>query len=209
MPLRDHFRPPTDLRASWDSLFGMWPSEILRLLRTTLPNGYVAAPTVHLGSQIEESRVSCTNNEDVFEIRIYDAKRGRQLVAAIELVSPANKDRAEHRFAFVSKCVSLLKQGVAVSIIDVVTTRQANLYTELLQFLNQRDDTFSEQATDLYAVSCRWHPQDDKMILQTWPFPLVIGNPLPILPLWISPRRAIPLNLEDCYEQACHNLWIT
>lgn len=209
MPLRDHFHPPTSLRASWDSLHGIWPGEIVRQLRTTLPDGYVAAPTVKTLAQIEEDGEPESPTGDVFEVRIYDEKRGRQLVAAIELVSPNNKDRPKHRFTFVGKCVSLLKQGVAVSIIDVVTLRQANLYTDLLKFLNQRDETFSEQSTDLYAVSCRWHPQDDKMILQTWSFPLVIGNPLPILPLWISPRRAIPLNLEDCYEQACHNLWIT
>src|SRR5438132_66379 len=30
-----------------------------------------------------------------YEVRVYDAERGRQLVAAIELASPANKDRPE------------------------------------------------------------------------------------------------------------------
>src|SRR5688500_7093996 len=32
---------------------------------------------------------------DEYEVRVYDATRGRTLVAAIELVSPANKDRPE------------------------------------------------------------------------------------------------------------------
>jgi hypothetical protein len=50
---------------------------------------------------------------DEYEVRIYDAKRGRRLVAAIELVSPANKDRPEHRNAFVGKCAALLQKGVA------------------------------------------------------------------------------------------------
>ena len=43
-----------------------------------------------------------------YEVRIYDAERGRHLVAAIEIVSPANKDRPEHRDAFVGKCAALL-----------------------------------------------------------------------------------------------------
>jgi len=60
-------------------------------------------------------------------------------VAAIELVSPGNKDRPEKRNAFVSKCAALLQKGVAVCIVDVVTTRQFNLYAELLQFLGQSD----------------------------------------------------------------------
>ena len=53
MPLRDHFRPPVSLLTTCDALHGMWPAEIVRQLRTRLPRGYVAAPTVHPGSQIE------------------------------------------------------------------------------------------------------------------------------------------------------------
>jgi len=49
---------------------------------------------------------------DEYEVRIYDTRRGRRLVAAIELVSPANKDRPEHRSQFTSKCSALLRQGV-------------------------------------------------------------------------------------------------
>src|SRR5262245_8103531 len=40
---------------------------------------------------------------DEYEVRVYDQRRGRRLVAAVELVSPANKDRPEHRRAFVAK----------------------------------------------------------------------------------------------------------
>src|SRR5437763_10725385 len=53
MPLRDHFRPPVSLQATWDALHGMWPAEVVRQLRQRLPQGYVAAPTVHPGSQVE------------------------------------------------------------------------------------------------------------------------------------------------------------
>ena len=34
---------------------------------------------------------------DEFEVRIFDARRRPHLIAAIEIVSPANKDRPEHR----------------------------------------------------------------------------------------------------------------
>ena len=49
-----------------------------------------------------------------YEVRVYDAERDRRLVAAVEIVSPANKDRPESRRAFVSKCVTLLRQRVSV-----------------------------------------------------------------------------------------------
>src|SRR3954468_18778071 len=78
MPLRDHFRPPVSLQATWDALHGMWPAEIVRQLRKRLPHGYVAAPTVHPGSQTE------VPDYHEYSVRIYDAERGRQLVATIE-----------------------------------------------------------------------------------------------------------------------------
>src|SRR5438270_6390713 len=65
---------------------------------------------------------------DEYEVRIYNAKRGRHLVAVIEIVSPANKDRPEHRNVFVAKCAALIQKGVAVSIVDLVTVHHVNLY---------------------------------------------------------------------------------
>ena len=41
-------------------------------------------------------------DEYEYEVRIFDLERDRQLVAAIEFVSPANKDRPESRDAFVA-----------------------------------------------------------------------------------------------------------
>src|SRR5438105_11786331 len=74
-------------------------------------------------------------DEYEYEVRIFDVERERTLVAAIELVSPANKDRPESRQAFVAKCASLLRKGVAVSLVDLVTIRRFNLYAELMQFI--------------------------------------------------------------------------
>lgn len=158
-------------------------------------------PTVAIETEIPDY--------DEYEVRIYDAERGRQLVAAIELVSPGNKDRPEKRNAFVGQCAALLQKGVAVSIVDVVTPRQFNLYAELLQFLGQRDPTLGEPPPHLYAVSCQWRPRDKRMLLQTWSHALTLGQPLPTLPLWLTGTRAVPLDLEPSYEQACHDLWIT
>ena len=242
MPLRDHFRPPVSLRASWDSFHGMWPAGIVQYLRTRLPHGYVAAPTTHPGSQIEFDVATFENDTaprlqgvdgdgdvavatwapptpcvdvetevpdyDEYSVRIYDAERGRQLVAVIELVSPGNKERPEKRNAFVGKCAALLQKGVAVSIVDVVTPRQFNLYAELLQFLEQRDPTLVEPLPHLYAVSCRWRPHGKRMRLQTWSHPLVLGQSLPTLPLWLTGTLAVPLDLEPSYERACHDLWL-
>ena len=48
---------------------------------------------------------------DEYEVRVYDFRRGRRLVAAVEIISPANKDRAENRHQFTAKCAALLRRG--------------------------------------------------------------------------------------------------
>jgi hypothetical protein len=53
MPLRDHFRPPVEKRHSWDQLHGMWPAVIVQTLFAYLPDGFVTAPGVHLGTAFE------------------------------------------------------------------------------------------------------------------------------------------------------------
>jgi hypothetical protein len=145
---------------------------------------------------------------DEYEVRIYDATRERTLVAAIELVSLANKDRAEHRNAFVGKCAALLQKGVAVTIVDVVTARHNNLYAELLAFLGLPDTTFGAEPPATYAASCRWVRAEKRAILQTWPRALAVGQPLPVLPLWLTATFAVPLDLEQSYEKACDDLSI-
>ncbi len=143
---------------------------------------------------------------DEYEVRIYDAERGRTLVAVIELVSPGNKDRPESRNAFVGKCAALLRKGIAVSIVDLVTPMQFNLYAELMTFLGQTDPTMGAEPSAIYAASCRWLIQNQRATLQTWSHIMTVGQPLPTLPLWLTPTRVVPLVLEQSYEKACDDM---
>ncbi len=145
---------------------------------------------------------------DEYEVRIFDARRGRHLVAAIEIVSPANKDRPEHRNVFVAKCVALLQKGVAVSIVDLVTVKHVNLYFELLTAIGHVDPTLGDPPSHLYAASCRSTRQGKRTILEGWSHVSTVGERMPTLPLWLSQDEVVPLNLEQSYEQACGDLWI-
>ena len=144
--------------------------------------------------------------QDDYEVLIYDTRRGRRLVAAIELVSPGNKDRAENRRAFVTKCAQLLREQVSVIIVDLVTTRHFNLYHELLEWIDQTDPALGTEPPDLYAVACRATRRQRTWSLDTWLHPLTLGAPLPTLPLWLAPEFAIPLDLEPSYEETCRVL---
>ena len=61
----------------------------------------------------------------------------------MEIVRPANKDRVESRQLFIAKCANLLRNNVCVSVVDLVTVRRFNLYTELLTLLGQTDPSMS------------------------------------------------------------------
>ena len=146
---------------------------------------------------------------DQYEVRIYDSQRNRRLVAAIELISPANKDRPETRNQFTAKCASLLRGGVCVVLVDIVTSRDFNLYAELLSLIGERDPSVSASPSAIYAVSCRWHPRGSKFWLETWHQTLRINQKLPTLPLWLSEELAVSLDLESSYEQTCRDLRIS
>jgi hypothetical protein len=146
-------------------------------------------------------------DQDEYEVLVYDTKRNRRLVAAIEIVSPANKDRPENRRAFITKCAALLQQRVSVAIIDLVTTRYFNLYSELLELIGQPDPMLTSKPPPLYTAACRW-TRNDRWHLEAWVHALTLGQHLPTLPLWLADNFAVPLELEASYEEACRILRI-
>ncbi len=145
---------------------------------------------------------------DLIEIKIHRQDGGWKLVAAIELMSPANKDRASHRRAFAIKCASYLQKGVSVVVVDVVTARADNTYDNLLGLLKLPDAFEWYTPTGLSAVAYRTIKVKDQVRLDVWPFPLAVGEVLPTVPLWLAADLAVPLELELTYAAACTSLRI-
>jgi hypothetical protein len=143
-----------------------------------------------------------------YEVHVYDIERERRLVAAVEIVSPANKDRPEHRRAFVAKTATLLQQGVCVSVVDLVTVRQFNLYADLLALIDRSDPALGNDPPHLYAATCRGRKTEHRPLLDTWFDPLAVGRPLPTLPLWLTDDTGVLLDLEASYEETCRVLRI-
>ncbi|HMC63387.1 MAG TPA: hypothetical protein VKI65_00455, partial [Gemmataceae bacterium] len=154
---------------------------------------------------------------DVFEVQVLAEEEGPRLVAAIELVSPANKDRPANRRMFAVKCASYLHSGVSVIIVDVVTERTGNLHAELLELLRVQLSIPGQGLHDLYATAHRTMPAPPSPLspgergrgdgqglqLETWAHPLTVGSPLPTLPLWLEADLCLPLDLEATYHAAC------
>jgi hypothetical protein len=131
------------------------------------------------------------------------------LVAAIEIVSPSSKDRPESRHAFVAKVVALLQSNVCVSLVDVVTIRQFNLHADLLALIGRTDPMLGEDPPAIYSVTIRGRkPAGGRPLLDTWFYPLELGQPLPVLPIWLDADLGVLLDLEPGYEETCRVLRI-
>ena len=233
MPLLDHFRPPLSQQRHWDSFHGAWAEAMAQHLnQLLLPEHFVAEARVKLGGQVEidvgtfaeEGSTTSSGHggvalwappqptatapldfqiPDVFEVHVLHEEGGPRLVAAIELVSPANKDRPSHRRMFAVKCASYLQSGVNVMIIDVVTERAGNLHSELLELLPAQLSTPAKGNHDLYATAYRTVAGSQGLTLETWAKTLSLRQDLPTLPLWIMPDLALPIDLETTYLAAC------
>jgi len=139
---------------------------------------------------------------DEVEVLIYLLSGGASLVAAIELVSPANKDRPESRDAFSTKCENYLRDGLGVIVVDVVTERRADLHLVLLDRLNADLTAITPEPLSVVA----YRTQVDK--LDIWREPLAIGDELPTMPLWLKTGPCLAVDLGATYRQTQRSLRI-
>lgn len=231
MPLLDHFHPPLSTERHWESFHATWAGAIADALNERwLPDGYFAEEQLHPAARVEVDVATFESPRggatlataalpkvwtppepamtlpgvilEGAEVLVFDREGGPTLVAAIELISPSNKDREETRRIFVAKCASLLAAGVGLVIVDVVTSRTANLHHELLETLRHASAVAAPQA-NLYAVSYQPVRRGERDEIDIWPAKLAIGEPLPQLPLGIGLDLFVPVDLESAYMAAC------
>jgi hypothetical protein len=240
MPLLDHFHPPLHGPRRWEGFHHAWATVIAQHLNHgILPPDYYAEPEISVGPELEidvatlelthaDSRDIGTTTAvwspprpriaakvdfarlDSYEIRVYQDLGGAELRAAIELISPANKDRKGSRRTFAAKCAGYLKHGIAVMIVDIVTARKANLHAELFDTLAVKSRRAAwHSSTDLYAVAYRAVTARRRPRVEAWPEALALGEALPELPLWLSLDLCVPVRLEESYLATCQSLRIS
>lgn len=233
MPLLDHSHPPLIRTHPWRSFHSAWAAAMARLLNAGgLPPGYYALPSVDRDGPFEidvaalqRADTTEANGEaglwtppepavdvagdwdgaDDVSVDIFSEEGDPPLVAAIELVSPRNKDRATARESFAAKCVAHLNRGCGVVVVAAATTRLANLHADLFTAVGA--ELPAQIPAGISAVSYRSLGGDPTGQLQAWPFKLEIGERLPTLPLWLG-MRPVPLDLEASYSAACVDLRI-
>src|SRR5258708_7734244 len=195
MLLLDHFHPPLYPRHSWESFHSNWATRLADALNEQLPpefmveeqtRGPVATAVPALWAPPAPQRTMPAVFPDTFEVRVFATASGLTLVAAIELVSPGNKDRAEERRAFATKCASYLYQGVSLIIIDIVTNRRANLHNDIMHQLNEVEEFELPADMNLYAVAYRPVRRQDQAQIDFWTEPCTLGAALPVMPLRLT-----------------------
>jgi hypothetical protein len=236
--LLDHFHPPLSVTHPWKGFHSAWANAITNQLNEVLPEGYYAIPEVPLGDQIEIDVASleeagngaAAGTQTATAIWAPPAPvdggrgfcagagggsprlpgRGRaQLRGAIELVSPANKDRPRSRLTFAAKSIGYLERGVGLTVLDTVTTRRANMHAEIAAALEAMAELDWTSPSSLSAVAYRTAAEKGQTRVEVWPEPLALGAELPTLPLWIGADLCVPLPLEVGYTAACRSLRIS
>jgi len=229
MPLLDHFRPPVIHDIQWNTFHAVWAGTITDRLTQVVPSEFQVREHFKLGGGLEidiaalQNRPPATGTDtpkasawqppegvtvpatfpDSFEVLVFRQFGGRQLVAAIELVSPGNNDAPDTREAFVSKVVSYLHEGVSVLIVDVVTERRANLHNELVAQMRLPDALRLPTDPPLYATAYRPVLRDGRAEIDVWTSAFNVGDALPTMPLRLIADYFVPVELEATYMEAC------
>jgi Protein of unknown function (DUF4058) len=224
MTLLDHFRSPLSSRRHWHSFHNAWATYLAEDLNQRLPQGYFAESNVQFGIEID---VAAFEEEPFFvgnivdtdwqpspptqvvpfesalveqvEVGIFSSDQSTKLIGAIEIVSPANKDRPSQREVFVTKCQSYLEQGVGLIVIDIVTTRKQSLHTQLMEQIGGKPQP---SAGDLYAAAYRSIVTESPQV-EIWFETLAIDQSLPTLPLWLKEGGCFPVDLAQTYDRTC------
>jgi len=126
---------------------------------------------------------------------------GHRLVALVEIVSPANKDRAQHVDDFSAKVMSALDAGVHVLIVDLFPLGRHDphgLHEIIIQRLEASDEQYDlPQDEPLTLVSYAAGPAIEAYLEH-----VAVGNALPEMPLFLQPDRYINVPLEPTYQSA-------
>jgi hypothetical protein len=165
-------------------------------------NGPAAGVTVETWAPPAPPLVLPALFPDEFAVQVRDQLDDARLVAAVELVSPRNKDRPDSRTSFAAKCVAYLRLGIGLVTLDVVTNRQFNLHNETLTMLGAGPGSLMETTQYLYAAAYRPTRRNETNEIDVWPRLLALGSPLPVLPLALKGDRTVPLDVEAAYADA-------
>ncbi|HEV3447136.1 MAG TPA: DUF4058 family protein, partial [Gemmataceae bacterium] len=126
---------------------------------------------------------------------------GHRLVALLEILSPANKDRARHVEDFAAKIVDALDLGIHVLLVDLFPPGPHDadgMHRVIRQRLEQSDESYDLPPDGpLTLAAYRAGPQIEVYLQH-----LAVGAPLPEMALFVRFDRYVNVPLETTYQAA-------
>jgi hypothetical protein len=125
---------------------------------------------------------------------------GHQVVALIEIVSPANKDRRDHVRELAGKVVRSLESGIHVLLVDLLPTGRHDPHGLHGAVWSHFDTTPYEAPPDgpLTLASYVWDDEKPRAYLE----PVAVGQRLIDMPLFLTAERYVNVPLEPTYLAA-------
>ena len=150
-----------------------------------------------------------TRRKQTFEPAAFTRRRslairhvsGHRLVALLEIVSPANKDRPDHVADFAGKVESALAVGVHVLVVDLLPPGPHDpegMHGVLLQRLDPSDTPYDLPAEEPLTLASYAMGPPVEVYLEH----VAVGAVLPDMPLFLRPDRYINVPLEPTYQAA-------
>jgi hypothetical protein len=135
-------------------------------------------------------------------------ERQGRLVAAVEPISPRNKDRPVARDTYLNRYLGYLLEGVHLLLVDVHRRPLSFSFGDrIAQELQIRQPPCPAPAALSYQVG--EPPATGGRFLGIWRRPFTLGEPLPAMPLPLTVDQLILVDLERTYMQAAADAYLT
>jgi hypothetical protein len=156
------------------------------------------------GPQPDFQAVALLNPEPPAAIHVF--LQG-QLISAIELVSPRNKDRVSSREFYRNRYLGYLWSGVHLLLVDVHRRPLGFSFAEAMAAELQ-----CQFPVGLPPHAVSWNvggpTPEGGQFLDGWYRPLVVGQPLSTLPLALAAQKSLAIDLESTYSEAARRAYL-
>ncbi|HWE94609.1 MAG TPA: DUF4058 family protein [Tepidisphaeraceae bacterium] len=135
-------------------------------------------------------------------------ERDGQLIAAVELVSPRNKDRPLARTTYLNRYAGYLIEGVHLLLVDVHRRPAGFSFADGIAAELQIPGQPALPAPMAVSYRVGQPAATGGRLLAIWRRPLSPGQPLPPLPLPLTLDLAVQVELEPTYSRAAADAYL-
>ena len=151
------------------------------------------APRTRLVARIESDKAVYARKANRIAVRHHLG----EVVAVIEVVSPGNKDGRDAFAGFVRKAVSLLRAGVHLLVVDLFPPTPRDPQGVHKAILDELEDLPFDPPADKPLTLVGYSAGDP---LMAYIEPVGVGDPMPDMPLFLTPDEWVPVPLEATYQ---------